>query len=114
SLGHDAGDAVLRRFAEVLRAAARDAAVPTRRGGEPFALVLPGADEAAALTAAEHVRLLFRGEFAGSACPVSVSVGVAGRGPEAPGAGELMRAANRALYAAKRLGRDRCVVHHEQ
>jgi diguanylate cyclase (GGDEF)-like protein len=114
SLGHDAGDAVLRRFAEVLRAAARDADVPTRLGGEEFALVLPGAGEAAALTVAEHLRLLVRGEFAGFACPVSVSVGVASRGPEARDAGALTRAANRALYAAKRLGRDRCVVHHEQ
>jgi HD-GYP domain-containing protein (c-di-GMP phosphodiesterase class II) len=43
-----------------------------------------------------------------------VSVGVAGRGPEARDAAELRRAANRALYAAKRLGRDRCVVHHAQ
>ena len=114
SLGHDAGDDVLRRFAEVLRAAARDADVPTRLGGEEFALVLPGAGEAAALAAAEHVRLLVRGEFATFGCPVSVSVGVASRGPEARDAGELMRAANRALYAAKRLGRDRCVVHHAQ
>jgi HD-GYP domain-containing protein (c-di-GMP phosphodiesterase class II)/GAF domain-containing protein len=133
SLGHDTGDAVLRHFAEVLRTAcahgpegheragmargARPAGVPdvpTRLGGEEFALVLPGAGEAAALTVAEHVRLLVRGEFASFANPVSVSVGVASRGPEARDAGALMRAANRALYAAKRLGRDRCVVHHEQ
>jgi putative nucleotidyltransferase with HDIG domain len=55
-----------------------------------------------------------RSEFASFACPVSVSVGVASRGPEARDAAGLLRAANRALYAAKRLGRDRCVVHHEQ
>jgi diguanylate cyclase (GGDEF)-like protein len=114
SLGHDEGDEVLRRFAEVLRAAAGDADVPTRLGGEEFALVLPGAGEAAALTVAEHLRLLVRREFERFACPVSVSVGVASRGPEARDAAELMRAANRALFAAKRLGRDRCVVHHEQ
>jgi diguanylate cyclase (GGDEF)-like protein/putative nucleotidyltransferase with HDIG domain len=114
SLGHDAGDEVLRRFAEVLRAAAGAGDVPTRLGGEEFALVLPGAGEAAGVAVAEHVRLLVRTEFAGFACPVSVSVGVASRGPEARDAGALTRAANRALYAAKRLGRDRCVVHHEQ
>jgi diguanylate cyclase (GGDEF)-like protein len=114
SLGHDAGDEVLRRFAELLRTAVCDADVPTRLGGEEFALVLPGAGESRALAAAEHLRMLVRSEFEGFACPVSVSIGVASRGPEARDAGELMRAANRALYAAKRLGRDRSVVHHAQ
>jgi diguanylate cyclase (GGDEF)-like protein len=112
SLGHDAGDDVLRRFAALLRSAAPEADVPTRLGGEEFALVLPRAGEARALAVAEHLRTLVRAEFAGFGCPVSVSVGVASRGPEAADAGELTRAANRALYAAKRLGRDRCVVHH--
>jgi diguanylate cyclase (GGDEF)-like protein len=114
SLGHDAGDDVLRRFATVLRAAAGEADVPTRLGGEEFALVLPGAPDARALALAEQIRVLVQREFDGFACPVSVSIGVAGRGPEARDAAELRRAANRALYAAKRLGRDRCVVHHAQ
>ena len=114
TLGHDAGDDVLRHFADVLRAASGDGDVPTRLGGEEFALVLPGAGEARALAVAEHLRLLVRTQFATFACPVSVSVGVATRGAEARDASELMRAANRALYAAKRLGRDRCVVHHAQ
>ena len=76
--------------------------------------MLPGAGEARALAVAEHLRLLVRSQFATFPCPVSVSVGVASRGSEARDASELMRAANRALYAAKRLGRDRCVVHHAQ
>ena len=114
TLGHDAGDDVLRRFADVLRAAGGDGDVPTRLGGEEFALVLPGAGEARALAVAEHLRLLVRSQFSTFPTPVSVSVGVASRGSEARDASELMRAANRALYAAKRLGRDRCVVHHAQ
>jgi diguanylate cyclase (GGDEF)-like protein len=114
SLGHDAGDEVLRRFADVLRTAGGDGDVPTRLGGEEFALVLPRAGEAQALAAAERLRLLVRNEFSTFPCPISVSVGVATRGAEAPDAAELIRAANRALYAAKRLGRDRCVVHHSQ
>jgi diguanylate cyclase (GGDEF)-like protein len=114
SLGHDAGDEVLRRFADVLRTAGGDGDVPTRLGGEEFALVLPRAGEAQALAVAERLRLLVRNEFSTFPCPISVSVGVATRGAEAPDAAELIRAANRALYAAKRLGRDRCVVHHSQ
>ncbi len=45
--------------------------------------------------------------------PVSVSVGIADS-PSCEGAESLVRAANRALFAAKRLGRDRCVVHHAE
>ena len=71
TLGHDAGDDVLRRFADVLRAApgAATGDVPTRLGGEEFALVLPGAGEARALAVAEHLRLLVRSQFATFAVP---------------------------------------------
>jgi len=114
ALGHEAGDAALRRFADVLRACAVEGEVPTRLGGEEFAVLLPGMGEAEALVSAEQLRRLVRVEFADFPGHVSVSVGVATVGPEAPGAQALVRAANRALYAAKRLGRDRCVVHHAQ
>jgi len=111
SLGHEAGDEVLRRFAEVLRAGARHADLPTRLGGEEFALVLPGADTPTALAVGERLRRAVHGEFAGFPVPVSVSVGVAVCDGEREGAAAITRAAHRALYAAKRLGRDRCVVY---
>jgi diguanylate cyclase (GGDEF)-like protein/putative nucleotidyltransferase with HDIG domain len=114
SLGHQAGDDVLRRFAEVLRRCTRGSDVPTRLGGEEFAVVLPGTPGEEALTVAERLRLAVRAEFVGFATPVSVSVGIAASSPELDTAADLLRAANRALYAAKRLGRDRCVLYHAE
>jgi diguanylate cyclase (GGDEF)-like protein/putative nucleotidyltransferase with HDIG domain len=114
SLGHAAGDEVLRRFASVLQAHRRASDLPTRLGGEEFALVLPGCDDDAALSVAERLRLATAAEFEGFEARVSVSIGVATTRGELTCASELSRAAFRALWAAKRLGRDRCVVYHEQ
>lgn len=115
SLGHQGGDEVLRRFAAVLRHHTRSGDLPTRLGGEEFAVVLEATSASGALAVAERLRLGVRTEFAGFASPVSVSVGVAvadGRARE--GAAALVRNATRALYAAKRLGRDRCLAYEAQ
>jgi diguanylate cyclase (GGDEF)-like protein/putative nucleotidyltransferase with HDIG domain len=114
SLGHEAGDEVLRRFSDVLRRSTRGTDVPTRLGGEEFAVLLPGTGRDEALAVAERLRLAVRAEFEGFAAPVSVSVGVAASSPELTTAADLTRAANRALYAAKRLGRDRVVPYHAE
>jgi diguanylate cyclase (GGDEF)-like protein/putative nucleotidyltransferase with HDIG domain len=114
SLGHEAGDAVLEGFADLLRACTRVGDVPTRLGGEEFALVLPGADHSDAMAIAERLRRSVREHFADHPAAVSVSVGVATTGPELTTTASLMRAGHRALYAAKHLGRDRCVAYHAQ
>ena len=113
TLGHPAGDDVLRRFADLLRARTREDDVAVRLGGEEFALVLTGVGEREALAIAERLRREVAKEFREFPVPISVSVGIA---ETAPGedAEALVRAANRALFAAKRLGRDRCVVHHAE
>jgi diguanylate cyclase (GGDEF)-like protein/putative nucleotidyltransferase with HDIG domain len=113
TLGHPAGDDVLRRFAALLRACTRPGDVAIRLGGEEFTLVLPGVGEREALAVAERLRREVAAAFADFPVPVSVSVGIA-VGVPGEGAEPLVRAANRALYAAKRLGRDRCVVHHAE
>ena len=114
SLGHAAGDEVLRRFSSVLQAYRRASDLPTRLGGEEFALSLPGCDADDALSVAERLRLACAAEFEGFEARVSVSIGVATTGGDLYSASQLTRAAFRALWAAKRLGRDRCVVYHEQ
>jgi HD-GYP domain-containing protein (c-di-GMP phosphodiesterase class II) len=84
-----------------------------RLGGEEFALVLSGVGEREALAVAERLRREVAVTFRDFPVPISVSVGIAD-GARDEGAEAMVRAANRALYAAKRLGRDRCVVHHAE
>ncbi len=119
SLGHAAGDECLRRVARALEEATRrpgDAA--GRLGGEEFALLLPGAAHADAHAIAESLRARIEAErIPHPDSPVgpciTVSVGVATAEPAgAPGPGceALLRQADRALYAAKRGGRNRVVA----
>jgi diguanylate cyclase (GGDEF)-like protein/putative nucleotidyltransferase with HDIG domain len=113
TLGHPAGDDVLRTFSDLLRDCTREDDVAVRLGGEEFALVLAGVGEREALAVAERLRREVAATFRDFPVPISVSVGIAD-GTRDQGAESLVRAANRALYAAKRLGRDRCVVHHAE
>jgi diguanylate cyclase (GGDEF)-like protein/putative nucleotidyltransferase with HDIG domain len=111
TLGHPVGDDVLRTFADLLRGCTREQDVAVRLGGEEFALALSGVGEREALAVAERLRREVANAFRDFPVPISVSVGIAD-GTRDVGAEALVRAANRALFAAKRLGRDRCVVHH--
>ena len=111
ALGYVQGDEALRRFAGVLAEAGGLAA---RLGGEEFALVLPGCGEDAALAIAERVRAAVAAAFDDFPWPVTTSVGVAVSGPGAETASLLLRAATRAVFGAKRLGRDRCVAYHAE
>jgi diguanylate cyclase (GGDEF)-like protein/putative nucleotidyltransferase with HDIG domain len=113
TLGHPVGDEVLRRFSDLLRQCTREEDVAVRLGGEEFALVLSGVGEREALAVAERLRREVANTFRDFPVPISVSVGIAD-GARNPGPEALVRAANRALFAAKRLGRDRCVVHHSE
>ncbi len=111
ALGYVQGDEALRRFAGVLAESGGHAA---RLGGEEFAVVLPGCGEDAALAPGEHIRAAVARVFDDFPWPVTTSVGVAVSGPEAETASLLLRAAMRAVFGAKRLGRDRCVAYHAE
>jgi diguanylate cyclase (GGDEF)-like protein/putative nucleotidyltransferase with HDIG domain len=111
TLGYVEGDEALKRFAGVLASVGGRAA---RLGGEEFAVVLPGCDEEAALAAGERVRAAVASAFADFPWPVTTSVGIAVSGPAAADASQLLRAATRAVFGAKRLGRDRCVAYHAE
>ncbi len=115
--GHVEGDECLRQVGEVIGiAAAKGSYFAARYGGEEFSLLLPGADAEAALAAAEQLRRTVEDlAIAHAAAPrgcVTVSVGVAALRP-APGenAQALVEAADAALYAAKRQGRNTVVAH---
>jgi diguanylate cyclase (GGDEF)-like protein len=109
--GHAAGDQVLCGLARELREALRASDTVFRTGGEEFALLLPGADAESALRRVEALRE--RVAAADLGLPehrVSFSAGVAAVGPGLEMLDALLKAADRALYAAKAGGRNRSVL----
>lgn len=110
TFGHDAGDAALIRVSAALRDLAPPGSTPARPGGEEFTLLLPQFDLTAAQALAERLRaqvaalhLTHDGLPLGQ---VTVSLGVASLTEGGTGEG-LIAAADQALYAAKRAGRNR-------
>ena len=84
-----------------------------RYGGEEFAVILPATDESSAMAAAERLRLAIEKATINCAATVdigiTVSVGCADRRPHAMAPGDLVKAADTALYRAKQTGRNRVV-----
>ncbi len=109
--GHQAGDQALRRLASELNVWKRKVDVAARVGGEEFALLLPGTQEDGALALADRIRLAVREVFAGDDVPLTISFGIAAFPDRAEDGPAVLRAADQALYAAKELGRDRCVIY---
>jgi len=111
--GHAVGDAVLRAFADAVRACVRSIDVLVRRGGEEFVLILPGTAAAEALGVAERLREQLEREPLhvrhGLAIPQTVSIGVA-TWDGAQSAESLEERADRAMYEAKQRGRNRVVA----
>jgi diguanylate cyclase (GGDEF)-like protein len=109
--GHATGDAVLRAFARAVRSATGPHALIGRLGGEEFAVVLSGEDAADARAIGEAVARRFARvpvrTDSGVELAVTVSVGVAERCGDAEDLPGLLAAADRALYVAKALGRNR-------
>ncbi len=112
--GHDAGDYVLERTGEVLRAATRGSDIACRFGGEEFAIILPGATLLVARNRAEVIRaaldslkIEFDGHDLGH---VTVSCGVASIPPHGQDWAFAMQQADKALYTAKQAGRNKVVA----
>ena len=110
--GHDVGDEALKRLADILRTTLTIDALVGRLGGEEFGVFLPGADDAAAATAAyelcEAIRKRGRG-IAGHDINLTVSIGGATHRSSETLEG-TMKLADAALYHAKRTGRDRFYI----
>jgi diguanylate cyclase (GGDEF)-like protein len=111
--GHEAGDVVLREFAQTLRQCVRSEDVVCRYGGEEFLIILPDSN---AETAWERSGLIrhqiekLRVRHHGETLNITVSIGIA----IYPNNGELrellVRVADENLYRAKQEGRNRCVI----
>ena len=107
TFGHPEGDAVLRKVAGVLQAGSRSCDLVARIGGEEFAVVLPETDLEGAAILAERLRRAIA-EAPWEHRAVTISVGAATASDSSTG-GQLIERADRALYEAKRLGRNRVV-----
>jgi diguanylate cyclase (GGDEF)-like protein len=107
--GHARGDAVLKDAAYLLRKSLRSFELVYRLGGEEFLIVLPGVSLAEGFAIAERVRAGVEQARPGG-LPVTVSLGVAEAGAPDLAFEPLFRAADAALYDAKRSGRNRVVA----
>ena len=113
-LGHAAGDETLRAMADILLKQSRGINVICRYGGDEFAVLLVETSKSGARLYADRIRYVLSTWTFAHGRRVTASFGIASL-PEdvAPAADELIRAADEALYAAKRAGKNRVSVHED-
>jgi two-component system cell cycle response regulator len=115
SYGHDAGDAVLREFANRVRAHTRGIDVVARYGGEEVVVLVPDTPLEGARAVAERIREQVEGtpfpiSQGTQAVTVTVSIGVAAREADDGSGGDILKRADLALYRAKEEGRNRVIA----
>ena len=112
--GHDGGDAVLSRFAQVLTAHSRHEDIACRYGGEEFTLILPEMPPDGGAARAEEIRAAVEAMVVDNngrrLPPVTVSIGLSSYPSDGTDPSSLLRAADAALYRAKQSGRNRVVA----
>jgi diguanylate cyclase len=115
TLGHAAGDTVLRSLERTLGGSLPDNAVIGRLGGDEYAAALPDSTAESALIVLEEIRNHFSNHNASPEVPrkIQLSIGIAAKPPHAKTVAELMRCADEALYRAKREGRSRVAIYVE-
>lgn len=118
TFGHEAGDSLLQDLGQLVRAKLRKSDISCRYGGEEFVLVLPDSSLADAVQRIQQIRLQIKelqislgDRMLGG---ITASAGVAQADERNSSPGELLRAADEALYAAKKAGRDRVVTYEPQ
>ncbi len=112
--GHAEGDKVLRQVASIIKRSCGPLDVPGRYGGEEFVVVLPGASVDYAMDVAEKIRSEVEKTFKDTVYDVTISIGVAVHPPLPARSGvELLDMADKAMYYAKRHGKNRVVFASE-
>ncbi|MDR2209443.1 MAG: diguanylate cyclase [Azoarcus sp.] len=111
--GHDAGDAVLKALANVIKATVRSSDIVVRYGGEEFMVVLQDTSSAYALSVAEKIRSMVESmkiSYGGATLQRTISIGIADFPGDSKTFWQAVKFADVALYNAKATGRNR-VVH---
>ncbi len=112
--GHDAGDLVLKSFADVLRKSIRQSDLPARFGGEEFVLLMSNTNLQQAKVVAERIRTNFQNSlivYEGNEIKATLSGGLASFPAGVEKIDELIKMADEALYKAKESGRNRIEVY---
>ena len=108
--GHATGDLVLKAVAGLMKARLRKSDIAARLGGEEFVLMLPGANAAEAMQAATELVRLVGDAFIDPVGHITISCGVSQMLRDEESVASALRRADKALYAAKSLGRNRAVA----
>ena len=111
--GHPFGDEVLRQVARLFEAVVRAVDLAARTGGEEFAILLEDADRLGAMKVAERLRGLVEElqlSYLGQRVAVTISLGIAAFPKDGDSVERLVSCADKALYQAKKAGRNRTVV----
>ncbi len=113
SFGHEAGDTVLKKFAQIMKNNCRSCDMCGRFGGEEFVIVMTHADMRGAAIAIEHIRENLSEKiftFGAHDIIVTASFGIASLNKVSRTFGQLIACADSALYSAKQMGRNRVVL----
>ena len=108
--GHAEGDRVLAEVAAVIQAAVRPTDLTARYGGDEFVLVLPELGLADATAVLERVRTSLETAMRAAPSPVTATIGAAVFSTPAATLSAMVQAADGAMYAAKRAGKNRVIV----
>ncbi|MGH8859907.1 MAG: GGDEF domain-containing protein [Jatrophihabitantaceae bacterium] len=115
--GHEAGDQLLTAVADAIRGALRAGDMPCRYGGEEFLILITAIDTDALAQRAAKIRervAAVRVDHRGAPLPgITLSAGIALYPDDGATANDVVQAADAALYAAKRAGRDRTLTARE-
>ena len=110
--GHDIGDVALKSIAQIIANCSRAGDLACRAGGEEFCLLLPDTDLDTASEIAERIRAMIASTEIASVGILTISIGVACRGVDAPSSSVILKLADERLYMAKQQGRNRVVAQH--
>jgi len=118
TIGHPAGDKALATIGEIIRKSIRETDLPFRYGGEEFAIIMPETTAESATAVAERIRSAvekhpFQGESSQPDGLLTISIGVCVLANECHSKEEFVSSADRALYKAKSMGRNRVVALSE-